>query len=120
MSDATETTIPEVTIAGVTYKLGWSINSIAECERECGFTFEELVKRAENGSVFAARALFAGALKKYQPEITVRDAGDLMSKAGGMDRLAVLLTAATAQQPQPEAPAATRKRAPRVNGTRVQ
>jgi len=76
-----ETTL---TVEGRVYRLVLDINAqtlvedkASTPEREA--TLRSVAEAAMNGSTRAARLLFWGALQRHQPDITLAQAGDLMS-----------------------------------------
>lgn len=74
-------------IGGKSYTFKLGVNQMIALEEMCStpekrVTFQEVATRAEKGDIVAARALLLVSLKKYQPDMTEEDAGDLMDVVG--------------------------------------
>lgn len=79
-----------VEIGGVSYTLTISTNALCEIETlfstdEKLVTFQEVLKRAEAGSVAAVRGLLWAMLRDKHPDVTVKQAGGLIDKIGAAE-----------------------------------
>ena len=63
-----------VEIAGRAYRMCYSVNALCEVERYAGGSLDGLMEK----QFTATRLLLWGGLVQLQPEITLRDAGDLI------------------------------------------
>lgn len=82
-----------IDIDGTTYTLSLSIDAMCEIEDEAskrsadpanGVTFQDVVERVNRGDIRSIRLLFWGALRDHHRELTVKQAGELLSKVGGI------------------------------------
>lgn len=97
-------TVPYVTLTlkGNDYKLAYSFNALALAEKATGLNmFQGLNLQALN--VLQLRAMLWASLLKAQPEMTLEDAGDLLSSPVDCNiALTAIANAWTASMPKPE------------------
>lgn len=70
---------------GKTYTLRLSVNEIVEIETELGMVLGEIIESVRNEATLrlgTVRAMLWGALREHHPEMSLRDAGDLVAKVG--------------------------------------
>lgn len=86
-----------VEIAGRAYRLCYSVNALCEVESRAGGSLDGLMEKQFS----AARLLLWGALMEHQPEITVRDAGAIITEhisgGGTLDEIVDLCADALSQ-----------------------
>ncbi|MBQ8508252.1 MAG: hypothetical protein IJ466_12590 [Clostridia bacterium] len=63
-----------VEIAGKAYRMCYSVNALCEVEARAGGSLDGLMER----QFTATRLLLWGGLMQLQPELTLRDAGDII------------------------------------------
>lgn len=86
MSNAPRGTVT-LEVGGKVYTLRLTINAICELEDALStpnkpVTFKEITEAAEKGSLRHVRAVFWAALLERHPEMTLKDAGALISEVG--------------------------------------
>lgn len=69
-------TAKHVEIANRAYRMRYSVNALCEIEARAGGSLDHLMEKQFS----ATRLLLWGALMECQPEITLRDAGDIISE----------------------------------------
>ena len=89
----------KVVIGGVEYVLAMTFNALIELQqmfRRDGVLpkLDELLKRAQNEDYEVFRAIFWVLFRRHHPEVTVEQAGDLITKAGGLATMDALLNRA--------------------------
>lgn len=113
-----------LTVEGKVYRLLLDINAQVLLEQQAGRddTLQTVSQRAMDGSVTAARLLFWAALQRHHPDVSLEQAGDLMSSA---DRSALLALGEAMHETTPDPKdvdalgpvTRPRKAQPRTNGT---
>lgn len=107
---------------GKRYVLRYSIDAICQLEAETGKGIVALISDLESPermSVTLARQVLWAGLTEHHPNITVKDAGELIAAAGGLVRIVSLFGEAFAAAfPQPEGKQNPRKAgSPKASGT---
>lgn len=75
----------DLVAGGETYRLRLDINAIAELEEHTGQSINEIAAALNDTATMRmslARAVFWGATRSTHPELSISDAGDIMSEAG--------------------------------------
>jgi len=89
----------DIDIAGKTYRLALDLNALCEFQdlvypNDPDFDMGDTIARIGKGNFILSRALFWATLRRYHPEMTIRDVSDLVSGYGykpWMDLLPKLL-----------------------------
>ena len=76
-----------VTVGQKRYVLCYSVNALCELEGATGKRFVDLAAELSDPArvtIKVVRDFFHAVLIEHQPDVTLREAGDIMVKAGGM------------------------------------
>lgn len=75
----------DLAAGGKTYRLRLDINAIAELEDHTGQSINEIAAALNDPATMRmslARAVFWGAMRSTHPEVSIKDAGEIMHEAG--------------------------------------
>lgn len=73
--------ITELEIDGVKYKFDFGVNGWCHIEKLAGMTSGEILKQLD-GNVTLLCCVVQGALRRFHPDITLEQAGDIATAAG--------------------------------------
>lgn len=86
----------KVVIGGVPYVLAMTFNSMIALQQMFERNgeiprVETVLQRAQDGDLFAFRAVFWTTLRRHHPALTIDQAGDLIDAAGGVNALDAMI-----------------------------
>lgn len=123
MANSQQGKVP-IEIDGKTYTLSLSIDAMCQIEdaESAGgprVSFQDVIQRVNHGEIRAARRLFWGALRDFHEDVTLKDAGALLTHVG-MSAVTHQLTAVLgATTPDKEDVQATGARPPKAPGRKA-
>lgn len=91
-------------IDGTAYRMSYSFNAIAEIEDVLDDTMDNIVARLQDPKgirISLARTVFWGGLLDHHPEITVKEAGAIMTRLGIVRSLELVAEAINRSFPEP-------------------
>ena len=120
----------DLDVGGASYVLAMSFNGLIELQKLFATNgvrpkVEDILGRVRDGDFEAFRAVFWAMFRRHHPDVTIEQAGDLMDRLGGLDKLDTLLSRAmdagapdprdvaameAVSGPRPPRPAAMRRR----------
>jgi hypothetical protein len=96
-----------ITIEDKAYTLALTTNAMCEAEAllstpDKEVSFQDLLRRVNRNSVSAIRVLVWASLREHHPDLTLKDVGNLIQKAGGVVAFGTQLSALSAStRPDP-------------------
>jgi len=82
-----------IDVDGKRYIFRLTVNAICEIETETGKPFEAAARELQSGQMRTVRLFVWAALRHQHPDLTLEQAGDIMTSAGLQDVLAPLVEA---------------------------